>query len=62
MTLGFGPTLDEAAAMATSGMLDLMESQLALTRTECLALASSRVSLRVTQLVNPAKGVHAVLD
>jgi len=63
LTLGFGPTLDEAAAMAMSGMLDLMESQLGgLPRAECLALASSRVSLRVTQLVNPAKGVHAILD
>lgn len=62
ITLGFGQTLDDAAAMAMSGMLDLMQSQLNLPRPECLALASARVSLRITQTVNPAKGVHAVLE
>lgn len=61
ITLGFGPTLDAAAAMAMSGMLDLMEERYQIPRAECLALASTLVSLRITQLVNPHKGVHAIL-
>ena len=61
VTVGLGPTLDAAAVMAVSAMLDLMEEQLRLPRPECLALAGSRVDLRVTQMVNPMKGVHALL-
>ncbi len=61
ITLGFGQTLDAAAAMAMSGMLDLMEDRYHIPRAECLALASTRVDLRITQLVNPHKGVHAIL-
>lgn len=59
-TLGFGPTLDAAAAMATSAMLDLMAEHLRRPRAELLALASSTVSLHVTQVVNPHVGVHAM--
>lgn len=61
ITLGFGETLDRAAERAASAMLDLMTEQLRLPRAEALALASSRVSLRITQMVNPLRGVHAVL-
>jgi acetamidase/formamidase len=42
-------------------MLDLMERELELDRKYALALASVGVDLHVTQLVNGAKGVHAVL-
>ena len=45
--------------MAT--MLDLMERELGLERTHALALSSVVVDLHVTQIVNGAKGVHAVL-
>ena len=45
--------------MAT--MLDLMERELGLERGEAYALASVVVDLRVTQIVNGVKGVHAVL-
>jgi acetamidase/formamidase len=45
--------------MAT--MLDLMERELGLGRKHALALASVAVDLRVTQIVNVTKGVHAVL-
>jgi len=62
VTLGFGHTLDEAAAMAMRGMLDLLQQQLGLSRTEALAEASVCVHLRVTQMVNPVRGVHAVLS
>lgn len=61
ITLGFAETLDQAAAHAASSMLDLMVDQLRIPRPEALALASARVHLRVTQMCNPVKGVHALL-
>jgi acetamidase/formamidase len=45
--------------MAT--MLDLIERELELDRSYALALSSVVVDLRVTQIVNGVKGVHAVL-
>lgn len=61
VTMGFGETLDRAAEVAASSMLDLMMERFGLGRAGALALASSRVDLRITQLVNPLRGVHAVL-
>jgi acetamidase/formamidase len=61
ITFGFDEDLDEAAAIAIDGMLDLMEREHALDRRDALALASVVVDLRVTQLVNGARGVHAIL-
>jgi acetamidase/formamidase len=61
LTFGFDPDLDEAAAQALDGMLRLMGRELGLERRDALALASLVVDLRVTQIVNGAKGVHAVL-
>lgn len=60
VTLGFGATLDAAAAEAAAAMLDLMEGRLGTPRARALGLASATVSLRVTQMVNPLRGVHAV--
>jgi acetamidase/formamidase len=61
LTFGFDEDLDEAAAQAVDGMLALMGRELGLERKDALALASVVVDLRVTQIVNGAKGVHAVL-
>ena len=61
VTLGFDEDLDEAAALAIEGMLDLMAREHGLERRDALALASVVVDLRVTQLVNHVKGVHAIL-
>ncbi len=61
LTFGFDPDLDEAAAVAIDGMLDLMGREHGLERREALALASVVVDLRVTQVVNGAQGVHARL-
>lgn len=61
VTMGFGETLDRAAEAAAASMLDLMMEQLGLGRAEALALASSRVHMRITQMVNPLRGVHAIL-
>jgi acetamidase/formamidase len=61
MTLGFNEDLDEAAFVATEAMLDLMMELHSLKRLDALALASLVVDLRVTQMVNRVRGVHAVL-
>jgi acetamidase/formamidase len=62
LTFGFDEDLDEAAAAATDAMLELMGREHGLERRDALALASLVVDLRVTQLVNGAQGVHAVLS
>jgi acetamidase/formamidase len=61
LAFGFDEDLDVAAELAVETMLDLMERELGLDRPRALALASVAVDLRVTQLVNGSKGVHAVL-
>jgi acetamidase/formamidase len=61
VTFGFDTTLDEAAALALDGMLNLMGELLGVDRREALALASLAVDLRITQMVNGVRGVHAVL-
>ena len=61
VAFGFDEDLDLAAEQAMATMLDLMERELEVERSYALALASIAVDLRVTQIVNGAKGVHAVL-
>jgi acetamidase/formamidase len=61
VTFGFDEDLDTAAMLALETMLDLMERERALSRPHALALASVVVDLHVTQRVNGAQGVHAVL-
>jgi acetamidase/formamidase len=61
IAFGFDRDLDTAAEHATETMLDLIEREHAIDRRHALALASVAVDLHVTQLVNDAKGVHAVL-
>jgi acetamidase/formamidase len=61
LTFGFDEDLDEAAAVAIDAMLELLERERGLARREALALASVVVDLRVTQLVNGARGIHARL-
>ena len=61
LSFGFDEDLDEAAAIAIEGMLALIRREHGLERREALALASVVVDLRVTQMVNGARGVHARL-
>jgi acetamidase/formamidase len=61
LTFGFDEDLGHAARIALDGMLDLMERERGIPRDESLVLASVAVDLRVTQIVNLAVGVHAVL-
>jgi len=61
LTFGFHRDLDEATFIAVGAMLDLMGELMGLDRHRALALASVAVDLRITQVVNEAKGVHALL-
>jgi acetamidase/formamidase len=61
LAFGFDEDLDTAAELALATMLDLIERELGCDRRAALALASVAVDLRVTQVVNGSKGVHAVL-
>ena len=61
LAFGFDADLDLAADQALETMLDLMEVELGVSRPEACALASVTVDLRVTQVVNQVKGVHAIL-
>ena len=61
ITLAFDRDLDKAADDALAAMLDLMQREHGLDRDHAFALASVAVDLRVTQIVNDVKGVHAVL-
>jgi acetamidase/formamidase len=61
ITFGFHEDLDEAMYVALDAMLDLMREQHGIDRRDALALSSLIVDLRVTQVVNGVRGVHAVL-
>jgi acetamidase/formamidase len=61
LAFGFDEDLDLAAEQAIATMLDLMERELGVDRGYAIALGSVAVDLRVTQIVNGVKGVHAVL-
>jgi acetamidase/formamidase len=61
ITFGFDADVNRATTMALSGMLDLIEELHGVERSEALAMASIAVDLRITQIVNQAQGVHAVL-
>lgn len=61
VTFGFNEDLNEATAVALDEMVRLMQQFYGVTKVEATALASVAVDLRVTQIVNGAKGVHAIL-
>ncbi|WP_221226792.1 hypothetical protein [Paenibacillus baekrokdamisoli] len=61
ITFGFYEDLNEATMIALEGMIDLLEELHKLERKEALTIASLVVDLRITQIVNGVKGVHAVL-
>ncbi len=61
LTFGFDENLDEAMLIALEAMVDVMEARHKLARPEAVALASLLVDLRITQIVNGVRGVHAVL-
>lgn len=61
ITFGFHEDLNEATIQALDGMIDLLGEQYGLSRVEAIGLSSAVVDLRITQIVNGVKGVHALL-
>ncbi|HWO76148.1 MAG TPA: acetamidase/formamidase family protein [Bacillus sp. (in: firmicutes)] len=61
ITFGFSEDLNEATAVALDEMVRLMQGFYRIEKTEATALASVAVDLRISQVVNGVKGVHAVL-
>lgn len=61
LTFGLHEDLNEATYLALEAMLELMTEQHSLDRLQALALASLTVDLRITQIVNGVRGVHAFL-
>jgi acetamidase/formamidase len=61
LSFGFDSDLDLAAEIAIDGMVQLMIREHQLSHHDALAIASVCVDVRVTQVVNDVKGVHAVL-
>lgn len=61
ITMGFHEDLDEAARIALRDAIDWLVRQRGLTREDAYSLCSLAVDLRITQLVDQDKGVHAMI-
>lgn len=61
VTFGFSADLNDATIMALDAMVGWMQALFGVKKAQALALASSTVDLRVTQVANEVWGVHAVL-
>jgi acetamidase/formamidase len=61
ITMGLHPDLDEAARLATREAIDFLVSEKSMTRDDAYVFCSLAVDLRVTQLVDGTKGVHAMI-
>lgn len=61
ITFGFNADLNLATAEALNAMLTWMQTLFGMDRTRALALASTVLDLRITQIANETWGVHAVL-
>ncbi len=59
--MGLNPDLDESAKLATREMVDFLVSEKGLSRDDAYFLCSLAVDLRVTQLVDGTKGIHAMI-
>ena len=61
VTMGFHENLEEAAKLALKEMLDLLEREKRFSHAEAYILASDAMDLKITQLVDGRKGVHALV-
>jgi acetamidase/formamidase len=61
ITMGFDEDLDDAARTALREMIKLVGERLGLTAEDAYMFSSLAVDLRVTQLVDGNKGIHAML-
>ena len=62
ITMAFDPDLDDAVVIALRDMIALIGARSGLSREDAYTLCSLAADLRVTQVVNGAKGIHVVLD
>lgn len=62
ITMGFDPDLDNCAVLALREMISLVRSRTGLSQEDAYTLCSLAADLRVTQVVNGAKGIHIMLD
>jgi acetamidase/formamidase len=61
MTMAFDPDLDDCVVIALRQMVELVAQKTGLTKQEAYALCSLAADLRVTQVVNGAKGIHVMM-
>ncbi len=61
MTMGMAPDLDDAAKQAVREMISLLGSLAGLSREDAYSFCSLALELRVTQLVDGNKGIHAMI-
>jgi acetamidase/formamidase len=59
--MGFHKDLDEAVKIALKGMIKLLVSEKEMDPYEAYALCSLQADLRVTQVVDGNKGIHAMM-
>jgi acetamidase/formamidase len=62
ITMGLDADLDDAAKEALREMIDWIVEMVGISREEAYAFCSFVVDLRVTQVVNNIKGVHAMIE
>ena len=62
ITMAFDPDLDQAVVVALRQMIDVVCARAGLDRYQAYALLSLAADLRVTQVVNGSKGIHAMLE
>ena len=62
MTMAFDPDLDDAVVIALRDMIKLICGRIGISREDAYTLCSLAADLRVTQVVNGAKGIHCMLE
>ena len=60
-TMGFHEDLDEAVKIALRGMIKFLGSEKNMDAYEAYSLCSLQADLRVTQVVDGNKGIHAMM-
>lgn len=61
ITMGFHTDLNLAAKIALRDAIDFIAGKTGLTREDAYSLSSLAVDLKITQIVNPNKGIHAMI-
>ena len=62
ITMAFDPDLDDCVVIALRDMIKLICARTGISREDAYTLCSLAADLRVTQVVNGAKGIHVMLE